>query len=453
MQLIRDKRFYRSLIALSLPIALQDLIKFGLNLADTIMVGSLSELELSAVSLANQPFFIFSVLSFGLASGGSVLVSQYYGKKNWAAIRSLFNLTLTLALGVSLAVTALILCAPEAVMRLYTPDPETISVGASYLRIVGPTYLLYGISNTLILLLRSAQIVRPTLIINAISFGINIILNAILIFGLLGMPALGVRGAAIATLIARIFDCVAVLIFLRFREHAILFRLRHILRFPRILFRDYFRYSLPVTANELAWGLGTTMISVIFGQLGSAAVASVSLTMSVQQVIQVALFGISNAACILIGEYIGSGEANYALRASRTLLLLNLALGILLAGVLLLLRGTVLAIANFEPETLRTTFSLLTITAFLTAIDSVSLVSVMGIFRGGGDTRYAMMADTLSLWCFSVPLGALCAFCWHLSIPLIYLALRSDTLLRLLICIPRIRSNRWLHAVTRQLPD
>ena len=296
MQLIRDKRFYIALAMLALPIAMQDLIKFGLNLADNIMVGALSETELSAVTLANQPFFLFSMISFGLAAGGSVLISQYFGKQDYAAINKIISITLGITVSVSIIVGTAVLLFPEFFMRLFTPYDDIVAIGVEYLRVIGWTYYLYGISNTFVLILRSAQIVRPTLFINICAFLLNVFLNWALIFGKLGFPALGVQGAAIATLCARTLESVAIVFYVRFVDKKIRFRFKNMLHMSRTLARDFFKFSLPVVANEFLWGLGVTMISVVLGRYGESAVSAASIASSVQQVTSVVLLGVANAS-------------------------------------------------------------------------------------------------------------------------------------------------------------
>ena len=214
MQFIKEKSFYKTLVALALPIALQDLIKFGLNLMDNVMVGAVSETALSGVSLANQPFFMFSMLCFGLAGGGAVLITQYYGKKDMATVRKVVSMTLSITIAFSVLIGAAVLLFPEFFMRIFTDKEELIPVGVEYLRIVGWTYFLYGISNTLVLVLRSVQVVKVTLLANAMAFVLNVFLNWVLIFGKLGMPALGVRGAAIATLTARFVEFLFLLVYI-----------------------------------------------------------------------------------------------------------------------------------------------------------------------------------------------------------------------------------------------
>ena len=267
-------------------------------MADNLMVGRLGETALSAVSIANQPFFLFSLISFGLASGGSVLVAQYYGKQENRAISPIFSIALIIALCAS------VICG--TIVLLFVPgEPDVIALGAKYLRIVSITYFTYGLSNTIILLLRGVELVRPTLIINIISFFINVALNWVLIFGKLGAPALGVEGAAIATVAARLFDVIAIMIYILRIDKKLNFNLRDLFSPNRKLFPDFVKYSIPVTLNETMWGLGILMISVVLGRMGQEAVSAASIANVMQQIGSVMLFGISGAAAVLTGKEIG----------------------------------------------------------------------------------------------------------------------------------------------------
>lgn len=449
IKLISDKSFYSMLFKLALPIAFLDLLKFGLNLADNVMVGALSEQELSGVSLANQPFFIFSLIIFGLSSGGTVLIAQYFGKRDYTSINKIVGITVMSAMAITVVVGAIMLFFPEPVMRIFIPDESVVAIGARYMRISAWTYLLYGISSTFVLILRSVEIVKPSMYIGIISFCINLFLNWVLIFGNLGAPKLGVEGAAIATLVARLFDTVGILLYVRFKDKILKLRFKSILKLDFSYFKDFFKYGCPVLLNEFAWSLGVCMIPVVLGRIGSGAVAAASITSSVQQVVCVLQLAISAATSIVVGKMLGEGKRDYAIRASRTLLTMSMSLGIVLAGILYLLRMPILSLYVLTPDTYELCLAMLNFTCIIVAVDSVSSISIVGIMRGGGDTTYTMLADMLTLWLFAVPLGILSAMVWHWPVIVTFMLLRSDVILRSAICIPRIFNNKWIHDVTR----
>ncbi|MBQ9942260.1 MAG: MATE family efflux transporter [Christensenellaceae bacterium] len=451
MQLIRDRHFYALLISLALPLALQDLIKFGLNLMDNIMVGALGEVSLSAVSLANQPFFLFSMFCFGLAGGGTVLITQYFGKNDMASVRRVVSITVSITLTASVLIGALVLLFPRAVMSIYTPDPDLIAIGAEYLKITGWTYFLFGVSNTLVLMLRSVQVVRITLVANCLSFVTNVFLNWVLIFGKLGAPALGVKGAAIATLSARALEFVILLLYVRFFDKKLAFRLRSLFHFHPALTKDFLHYSTPVLFNEFGWGLGISLISVVLGRLGTDAVAAGSIASTVQQVATVFIFGVCNAACIMVGKDIGAGNIERAKRTAHTLLAVSMTLGMVLGTALFLLRPAVLSLYDLSASTRAMSMSFLIVTSCIVFVDSVSTLAIVGVLRGGGDTRYSMLVDVLTLWLLSIPAGMLAGLVFKWDPILVYVILRSDVLLKAILCFRRVVSNKWVHSVTRDL--
>lgn len=449
MKLIKDKTFYLSLIALVIPMAIQDLLKHGLNLADNIMVGMLSEVELSAVNLANQPFFLFSMIIFGLVSGGTILISQYYGKNDFNSINKIISITLAIVLSFILVFAFVILFFPYFIMQIFTNEQPVISTGVKYLKIIGWTYLLYGISNTLVLILRSIRLVKTTLIINTIAFLINIILDWSLIFGNLGLPRLGIEGAAIATLIARIFETTTIIIYINYFCKNINTKLRNIFHIDKILFKDFVKYGFPVFINELIWGIGIVVFSVVLGHLGTQAVSASSITSSVEQFVNVIIYGIANASCIIIGNEIGKDKKAYAKQCSDTLLILSIICGFIFGTILFLLRIPIVNFYNIEHETKNLAMQFMNIASFFIFIDSVGIVSIVGILRGGGDTKFAMYVDVLSLWMISIPLGMLFAFVFHFPLTIVFIALRLDIIIKTALCIFRLRNDKWITNVTR----
>lgn len=449
MRLFKDKRFYSALAALALPIAMQDLIKFGLNMLDNVMVGSLSEVEISAVSMANQPFFIFALLIFGLTSGGTVLAAQYHGKGEIEAVRKVVNITFAYSFAASAVFTLLVLMFPEFAMSIFTPEPEVIRVGAEYLRILGYAYPCYAATTVCIMMLRSVQITLPTILINILAFFINAFLNWVLIFGKLGAPAMGVSGAALATLAARAVEAALSLAYLRLSNNPLRFRFSGMTRLDRALQRDFLRYSMPVTVNEFIWGLGTACLSVVLGRLGTEAMTASSITSSVSALMSVVLFGTSSATCILIGRAVGSGDFQRAKSNADSSLFVSVVLGLFIFSLVLILRDFIVGLYNITPETAEIVRSFLALSAVLLLLESVGLTVITGVLRGGGDTKFAMYVDILSLWALALPLGALLAFVFGAPLFAIYAALRSDVLVRCILCLFRVRGTKWIRNVTR----
>ena len=449
MKLIKTKSFWLSLLSLAIPMAFQDLIKNGLNLVDNIMVGKASEIYLAAINLANQPFFLFSIIISGLASGGTVLISQYYGKENFKAINKIISITLSIALFFSLIFAFGIILFPEFVMQIFTNETELILNGKRYLKIIGWTYLLFGISNAILLILRSLKLMKMTLYINIISFLINVVLDYALIFGKLGFPRMEIEGAALATFISRLFEMLAMVIYILLCDKRIKIKIRDMFALDKLLLKDYFKYGMPVVINELIWGIGIITFSVILGRLGTQTVAASSVSSAVEQFVTVAINGISNATAILIGNEIGAGKKEYTKQMSETLLFFSVALGLVLGLIFFALRMPMINFYDLEPQTKILAMNFMAITSFLVFTDSISVIAINGILRGGGDTKFVMWLDILAIWFVSLPFSALFAFVLHMPLELIFFALRSDVVVKVIVCLFRLRNDKWITNVTR----
>lgn len=447
---ILEPHFFAVLAGLALPIALQDLVKFSLSLADNIMVGSLSETALGAVTLASQPFFIFSMLSFGIASGGGVLVAQYYGKHDSESIQKIVSITISIGIFVSFLFGLVTTLCPQQVMRVFTNVPELIDIGAEYLRIQGFAYFFYGFSNTMIMLMRSTREVKAGLIVNLSAFLFNVFLNWALIFGHLGFPALGVKGAAIGTVIARAAECFALLVYMRFMERHLHFRFKKLFHFDRILFRDFLHYSIPVVVNETGWSIGVAMQSVILGHLNSTIVAAASIVGTLQQMALVFIFGVAGASAPIIGNLLGSGKnLQDAKRYANTLILAGFFVGILMAGSLFIFKGPILALYAIPAETLALAKTFIGIQCVMILLQSYTSPAVVGILRAGGDTTFTSIIDIGTLWAFSIPFGYLAGFEWGFSYAMIFLMLRLDEIVKFPILLWRVEKKGWIRNVTR----
>lgn len=446
---ILEPHFFKVLGGLALPIALQDLIKFSLSLADNIMVGSISETALGAVTLASQPFFIFSLISFGTASGGGVLVAQYYGKHDSESIQKIVSITICMGTLVSFLFGFFTTLFPHEVMRIFTNVPELVEIGAEYLKIQGFAYFFFGFSNTLIMLMRSTREVKAGLFVTSGAFVLNLFLNWLLIFGHCGFPALGVRGAAIATLAARALECLAMVIYVRFMERHLNFRFKRLFRFDIPLFKDFLRYSVPVVINETGWSVGVAAQSVVLGHLNATIVAASSIVGTLQQVALVFIFGVAGASAPIIGNRLGGGNLGDAKRYANSLLLAGFFVGIVAATLLFAFKDPILTLYAIPEETVQLARTFIGIQCVMIILQSYTSPAIVGILRAGGDTVFTSILDIGSLWLFSIPLGYLAGFTWGLSFPLIFLMLRSDEIVKLPVLVWRIERKRWIRNVTR----
>lgn len=454
MKLVKDKRFYFNILAIVIPIAAQNLISFGVNMADTVMLGlaDKSGVLLSASSLANQPFFILSLFVFGLSGAGAVLGAQYWGRQDLKSIRIIISMIIKISFVVSLAATLLILLIPEKIMSLYSNNPEIISAGTEYLRIMGYTYFIFGISSTFICSLRSVEIVRISVAVNLASFVTNVILNYALIFGNFGFPAMGIKGAAIATLCARVAELIIVLLYVLVIDKKLKFRVKDFFLFDKLLLKDLLKHGSPVVVNEVMWSLGISVQASILGHISYSAgdpVAANSICGIVQQLATIVIFGIANAAAVLIGKSIGEGKKEETILKANTFKIIALVFGVIACFIILLLRDAAVGFYDFSAETKTLAKEMLIVIAINVIFISFSATYIVGILRGAGDTRFCLIIELISLWCLSIPLAAILAFAVKAPVPFVLLGMRMDEPLKALICTFRIRGTKWIKSVTR----
>lgn len=449
LSLSRDRSFYRAMVAIAVPIALQNLISFGVSMMDTIMVGQLGQTQLSASALANQPGFVFNVMTFGIGSGAAVLIAQYWGKKDMERIRHIFAIALRIAFCCSVVLSVLVLGFPGQIMRIFTPSEAVIAEGVRYLRVVGFTYLFFGVANTLMMTLRSIEVVKISVAVTSTSFVLNVILNYCLIFGKFGFPALGITGAAIATLCARISEFVIIVGYIAFFDKKLHLRFRDLFVRDRELSADFRRHGLPVVVNETLWSLAVAVQSMILGRLGDDAVAANSIVSVVQQFVNVFIFGISNASAVIVGKTIGEGRHEKLKEYVRTFQVFYLIIGACSCALMLLLKNPIISLYNVPDSTKALASQFMIVMSVIMFSISYTSPSLVGILRGGGDTRFVLMVDLLFMWAISVPFGAIAGLVLHFPAPLVFLCLKIDEPVKMLVSSLRIRSGKWIRDVTR----
>lgn len=457
MKFIKEKSFYKNLILIMVPIALQNLITFALTMADTLMLGQADETGslLSASSLANQPFFILQLFVFGLSGAGAVLSAQYWGKKNTEAIRNVISIVVKASFLVALIAGALVLLFPREVMSIYSNKEAVIENGIKYISVMGWAYPIFAISSSFICSLRSVELVKISVIVNLCSFGINVFLNWVLIFGNLGFPALGITGAAIATFTARCVELVVVLIYVLCIDKRLRFRVRDFFRFNKQLTLDLLKHGTPVVINEVMWSLGISIQAAILGHINYVAgdpVAANSIVGTVQQLATTVIFGIGNAAAVMIGKSIGENEGEVTLVKARTLKYLSFVLGILACVIILLTKDLAIGFFSINEETKMLANDMMIVIAFVTIFVSSSSVYIMGILRGAGDTRFCLFAEMAALWCIATPLAAICGLWLQLPIPVVLIAMKIDEPVKTLFCTIRMHGTRWVKSVARDTP-
>lgn len=443
------RAFYRTLFALVLPIALQNLLTAVGSSANVIMLGSVSQTALSAVSLASQILFILNLFFAGLTIGATMLVAQYWGKGDTGAIETLYGITLRLSLLIAVIFCAGACLCPQLLMLLFTSDKGLIATGASYLRFAGPSYLFMSISLIYLCFIRSMERIHISTLITSVSLVLNVGLNALFIFGLFGAPKLGVVGVALATTIAQAFGLAWCLIDSR-RASTAQLRLRALFVRSPLLFRDYLRYASPVLGNECVWGGAIAMYAVILGHLGADVVAANSLATVVGDLATVVSLGIASGGAILLGKEIGEKQLERARGDASRLCKLALLCGAT-GGILILLTRPILL--QTVPLT-RAASGYLAVMLFINAYyvigKSINATAIVGVFCAGGDSRFGLVNDALVMWGFSVPLGLLCAFVFRFPAMVVYFVLCLDEFVKMPFIYRHYRRFTWLKNITRE---
>lgn len=442
-----DKHFYKQVAAIALPISAQSLITIGVNMTDTVMLGKLGETALSASALANQFISIFQICCMGIGMGASVLTSRFWGMQDKHSLRKAVTIMLRLCFVFGLAFTLATVITPDGLMRIYTNDPEIIQAGASYFRWSIPCYWLLGFSLTCTIVLRSVGQVRLPLICSICAFFINVFFNYVFIFGAFGAPRMEIAGAALGTVIARVFEFCFICGYFLFVDKRVGYRLKHLAMKCRDLVGDYLRISIPVLVSDTLLGLGNSAVAMVMGRVGATFVAANSITTVTQQLSTVFIQGIGNASSIITGHTLGQGELDKAQRQGFTFLGLGFVVGLLGGILIMIISGPVISFYDITAETKGIAEQLMIAVGFIVIFQSMNSILTKGVLRGGGDTKFLMVADILFLWVASVPLGALAGLVWHMPAFWIYTFLKIDQIIKAVWCVFRLSSKKWIKRI------
>lgn len=444
---IKDKKFYKTVATIAIPIALQGFITTGVNMMDTIMVGKVGETQLSAVSLANQFISIFQIFCMGIGMGASVLVARYYGMKDKPALKKTVSIMLRLCLAMSVLFAAVTALVPELIMKIYTIETPIISYGARYLSYSVPTYFLLGLSLTCTIVLRNVGQVRMPLYTSVATFFINVGANYAFIFGKFGAPKMDVAGAAIGTIIARIFEFAVICGYLFFKDKEIGFRIKHIFEPVGNLWKEYIRMSIPVLISDGILALGNNSVAMVIGRLGENFVAANAVTAVTQQLSSVMIQGFSQSGAIVTGRTLGEGDREKASRQGYAFLGLGILFGAVAALIALLISEPMIKAYDLSPETQSLTRQLMYAISIIIFFQATNSIMTKGVLRGGGDTKMLMLADNIFLWVASVPLGIIAGLVLHMPAFWIYFFLKIDQVLKAVWCVIRLRSGKWIKKI------
>ncbi len=441
-------RFYPQILKLVVPIIIQNLLSAAVSSADVVMLNYVGQSSISAVSLASNYASVLFMVFYGLGTGATILSAQYWGRKDMKAIQVIEGIALRFSLLIALVFSAFALFAPNIMMRLFTPDAELIRIGAGYLRIMSITYLCWAIVEVYLSILRSIGKVMTSMVLNILAFSLNVLLNAVFIFGLFGAPKLGATGVAIATAASRIIELLGCFVVSTLHKDLKL-NPAYIFVRNKVLLKDFIHLSLPALANDISWSVAFSMYSVILGHLGTDAVAANSLVVVVRNFGTVLCFGTASAGGILLGNVMGENDMERTKIYASKLVKLTVITGAVGGAIILTVTPFVLHFASLTDTAMHYLKYMLLINSYYVMGAAVNTTLIAGVFRAGGDTRFGMVCDTIDMWCYAVPLGFIAAFVFKLPVLVVYFLLCTDEFVKWPWVIKRYRSGKWLQNITR----
>lgn len=443
-----DLDFYKRLFKIAIPVILQSLITTGVNLVDNIMLGQLTETALSAASQANQFIGLFTFAIMGISMGASVLSARFYGAKDTHSLKKVITIALRFGLILGAVFTLANILFPRQIMTLYIKKDEAavIEAGVTYLRWSTATFALMSLSFVCTNIMRSAGLTQVPLIASVCAFSVNIGANYVFIFGKLGMPAMGVAGAALGTVLARVVETGILLLFF-FRDKLIHYRPRDILIPCGDLLPEFIRISVPVMLSDTLLGLGESALAIIMGHIGAAFVSANSITMVIQRVSTIFITGLAFSGCFLTGQVLGERRIQAAKKQGYTYLILGVLIGAIASVVIHIISRPVINAYNISSETRQIADSLMNAVSIIIIFRSTNSILTKGVLRGGGDTRFLLAADMSTMWLVAVPLGALAGLALRLPAFWIYIFLHADQIIKAIWCVFRLHSGKWIKKV------
>jgi MATE efflux family protein len=440
--------FNKDILRLAVPIVLQNIVTTAVNSADVIMLGFVGQNALSAGSLANQVMFILQLVYTGISSGVIMLAAQYWGKKDTKTIEHIMGIGMQLSIFISSMFFIMAFFFPHVLMRIFTNDINLITEGIPYLRMVSFSYLFMSFSQVYLCAMRSIERVHFSTVTNAVALILNIIFNAVFIFGLFGAPKLGILGVALATVIARGVEF-AICVIDNFIPKAIHFHIKNILEVNKILFFDFMKYSLPAFGNEIVWGVAFSMYSVIMGHLDSDIVAANAVVVVARNLGTVACFGIADAGAIILGKSIGSGNTDTIKSDSSHFVKITSMSAVVGGIVIFLLRPVFFTMTDLTPTAQSYLSIMLFINMYYIVGQAFNTAMICGVFRSGGDSKWGFFCDIVDMWCYSVPLGFISAFVLKLPPMWVYFLICTDEFVKIPFVYKHYKSYKWLKNITR----
>lgn len=449
-EMFRDTGFLKKTLMIAFPVAMQGMLNTVVNLVDNLMIGSLGSTAIASVGLANKVFFVFTLLVFGVNSGSGILAAQYWGSGDVKSIRKTLGVALTLAVSASFLFMVPAFLKPELMMRIFTTSRDSIQMGAAYLAVVAFSYPCTAVTNTYVAMLRAVNRVKEPVVISCVAILVNICFNYILIFGRLGAPAMGVAGAALATLIARVVEVTAILGVVYLGKTPLACRLGQMFRWSGGFLRKFFVTALPVICNEFIWGLGTTIYSMAYGRMGDEAVAAITIATTIQDIVVVLFQGLSAATAVILGNEMGAGKLKRAETYARNFFLLQFLVTVATALFCVGMRWNFIALyqPGISDEVAVAVSRCLIVFGLFMPFKMFNYVNVVGVLRSGGDTAMCLFIDTSGVWFIGIPLAFIGGLVLKQPIHIVYAMVMLEEVYKAVIGYIRYRQKKWLKNLT-----
>ncbi len=432
-----------------LTIALQNIVAYSVNMADNLMLGTYGQDALSGAAIVNQIFFMVQQFAISIGNTLVALAAQYWGQNRVSPIRSLTGIALKLGIYVSAALIILCQIIPVPILKIFTSAPSILAQGEIYLRLVSWTFLLFIITQTLMAALRAVQTVRISFTVSLVSLIVNVVFNYILIFGKLGLPEMGIAGAAIGTIIARAVELIIILIYLLKKDEKLSLFTKDLFAKNPLLRKDFRKVYIPIMCATVLWGVSVPMQTSILGHLSDNAIAANSVATTFYQYLKVIVIAMSSASAVMIGTAIGKGEMNRIKSDARTLSCIDVAIGLILGIALVLLRKPLLSFYDLNSEAIEMASNLIAIMGLVMVGMSYQMPVSFGIFQGGGDGQFTMKMNLISTWCIVMPLSFAAAFWWKLPVEWVVIVIQSDQIFKCLPTFIHFRKYGWMKKLTR----
>ncbi len=449
--LFNDRHFYKQMIRIALPVTAQNLVMASLNLVDNIMIGGLGEAAIAGVGLANQYYFLLNLLLFGIVSGSSIFTAQFWGTKDIKSIRKVLGISIITGGMSALLFTIAGLMFPDEILGIFSKDPAVIQIGSEYLIIALFSYVITAVTFAYSFSLRSMGDVKTPLVVSVIALGINTALNYLLINGYLGFPRLGVAGAAIATVIARVIELILLLWIIYRNKNALAASIREMIDLSSSFVKQFFKVSVPVILNESMWALGMTMYAIVYARMGTEVIASSNIAGTIERIMWVIFFGFGNACAVMLGNKLGSGDYEQVYTDAKRFAIIAPAVAVIIGILVILATPWLLSPYKVSPLVLDYASKNLLVLCIFLSFKIFNYMNVVGILRSGGDTTFCLMLDMGGVWLIGVPLVFLGGIVWELPIYYVYVLLHVEEVVKLIIGIPRLVSKKWINNLTTDM--